>query len=406
MQKQIRNITIALAFLALAVLVSFKAGKTVGLKAAGGANNAQVLDLSLMWKVKDKLDESFLDKDKINDEDLTYGAISGMVAALNDPYTVFLAPKENKSSNDDLAGEFGGVGIQLGYKDKTLAVVAPLAKTPADRAGVRAGDLILRIIDKEKNIDKDTTGISLEEAVNLIRGKVGTEVTLRFFREGEKDTFEKTLVRDNIVVPSMEVEWVKKGSKTVAWIKLYKFSEQIYKDWPEAVENINIEKSKLGSNYGGIILDLRNNPGGYLQASVLVASDFLKEGVVVTQRSSEGKDEVYKVDSSQGNLINDKLVVLINEGSASASEILAGALRDYGRASLVGAKSFGKGTVQQPIDFTDGSGLHVTIAKWLLPDGKNIHGEGVIPDVEEKWNPENKDKEDNQLDKAVEVLLK
>jgi carboxyl-terminal processing protease len=406
MQKQIRNITIALAFLALTILVSFKAGKTVGLKAAGGANNAQVLDLSLMWKVKDKLDESFLDKDKINDKDLTYGAISGMVAALNDPYTVFLAPKENKSSNDDLAGEFGGVGIQLGYKDKTLAVVAPLAKTPADKAGVRAGDLILRIIDKEKNIDKDTTGISLEEAVNLIRGKVGTEVTLRFFREGEKDTFEKTLVRDNIVVPSMEVEWVKKGSKTVAWIKLYKFSEQIYKDWPEAVKNINIEKSKLGSNYGGIILDLRNNPGGYLQASVLVASDFLKEGEVVTQRSNEGKDEVYKVDTSQGNLISDKLVVLINEGSASASEILAGALRDYDRTTIVGIKSFGKGTVQQPIDFTDGSGLHVTIAKWLLPDGKNIHGEGVIPDVEEKWNSENKDKEDNQLDKAVEVLLK
>ncbi|HBP50865.1 MAG: Carboxyl-terminal protease [Candidatus Shapirobacteria bacterium GW2011_GWE1_38_10] len=406
MQRQIRNIFLVLAFLSLIVLVSFKAGKSVGLKAAGGLDSSEVLDLSLMWKVKDKLEQSFLDKDKMDDKEMTYGAISGMVAALNDPYTVFLAPKENKSSNDDLAGEFGGVGIQLGYKDKNLAVVAPLAKTPADRAGVRAGDLILKIIDKEKNIDKNTAGISLEEAVNLIRGKVGTEVTLKFFREGEKDTFEKTLVRDNIIVPSMETEWVKKGTKTIVWIKLYKFSEQIYKDWPEAVENIITEKSKLGSNYGGIILDLRNNPGGYLQASVLVASDFLKEGVVVTQRSSDGKDEVYKVDTSRGNLLNDKLVVLINEGSASASEILAGALKDYTRATIVGVKSFGKGTVQQPQDFADGSGLHITIAKWLLPNGKNIHGEGVDPDVEEKWNLENEDKQDNQLDKAVEVLLK
>lgn len=153
-------------------------------------------------------------------------------------------------------------------------------------------------------------------------------------------------------------------------------------------------------------MDLRNNPGGFLQASVLVASDFLKEGVVVTQRSSEGKDEVYKVDTSKGNLVGDKLVILINEGSASAAEILAGALKDYQRATLVGVKSFGKGTVQSPIDFSDGSGLHMTIAKWLLPNGKNIHGEGVMPDVEEKWNLENKDKQDNQLDKAVEVLLK
>lgn len=406
MQKKIRNIFLVLAFLSIVSLLSFKVGKDEGLKAAGSANNANVLDLSLMWKVKDKLNQNFLEKDKMSDKDMTYGAISGMVAALNDPYTVFLAPKENKSSNDDLAGEFGGVGIQLGYKDKILSVMAPLAKTPADKAGIRAGDLILKIIDKASNVDKDTTGISLEEAVNLIRGKVGTEVTLKLFREGEKETFEKTLVRDNIVVPSMEMEWIKKNGKSVAWIKLYKFSEQIYTDWPETVDKIIAEKNKLGSNYGGIVLDLRNNPGGYLQSSVLVASDFLKEGVVVTQRSSKEKDEVYKVDTNRGKLVNDNLVVLINEGSASASEILAGALKDYHRAKLVGVKSFGKGTVQQPMDFADGSGLHITIAKWLLPNGNNIHGVGVDPDVEEKWNSENKDKDDNQLDKAIETLLK
>jgi len=406
MQKQIRNIFIFLALFSVVSLVSFKAGKTVGLEAAGSKSKTEALDLSLMWKVKDKLEQEFLEKDKMKPEEMTYGAISGMVSALGDPYTVFLAPKQNKSSNADLAGEFGGVGIQLGYKEKSLAVVAPLAKTPADKAGVRAGDLILKITDKENNIDKDTAGITLEEAVALIRGKVGTEVTLKLYREGEKDTFEVKLIRDNIVVPSMETEWIKKDGKSIIWIKLYKFSEQIYKDWPEAVDNIISEKKRLGSDYGGIILDLRNNPGGYLQASVLVASDFIKEGVVVTQKSADGKEEKYMVDSSRGNLLNDKLVVLINEGSASAAEILAGAIKGYNRGKLVGMKSFGKGTVQSPIDFADGSGLHVTIAKWLLPDGKNIHGEGVLPDYEEKWNNDNKNKEDNQLDRAVLEVLK
>jgi len=362
MSKQIRNIFLYLALLSVVSLVSFKVGKTVGLDAAGISQNNGTLDLSLMWKVKDRLEKEFLEKEKINDEEMVYGAISGMVSSLGDPYTVFLAPKENKSSNADLAGEFGGVGIQLGYKEKNLAVMAPLAKTPADRAGVKAGDLILRIIDKENNIDRDTAGITLEEAVELIRGKVGSEVTLKLYREGEKDTFEVKLIRDNIVVPSMETEWIKKDGKSIIWIKLYKFSEQIYNDWPKAVENIISEKRKLGSNFGGIILDLRNNPGGYLQASVLVASDFLKEGVVVTQKSADGKEEKYLVDNSRGNLLNDKLVILINEGSASAAEILAGALKSYHRGVLVGTKSFGKGTVQSPIDFADGSGLHVTIA--------------------------------------------
>jgi len=406
MQKQIKNIFLFLALFSVISLVSFKVGKTVGLEAAGSNQKTEALDLSLMWKVKEKLEEEFLEKDKLKDEEMTYGAISGMVSALGDPYTVFLAPKQNKSSNADLAGEFGGVGIQLGYKEKSLAVMAPLAKTPADRAGIKAGDLILKIIDKENNVDRDTAGITLEEAVELIRGKVGTEVTLKLYREGEKDTFEVKLIRDNIVVPSMETEWIKKEGKSVIWVKLYKFSEQIYNDWPKAVENIISEKKRLGNDYGGIILDLRNNPGGYLQASVLVASDFLKDGVVVTQRSADGKEEKYMVDTSRGNLLNDKLVVLINEGSASAAEILAGAIKSYGRGKLVGMKSFGKGTVQSPIDFADGSGLHVTIAKWLLPDGKNIHGEGVLPDVEEKWNINNKDQEDNQLDKAVLEILR
>lgn len=393
-------------------IISYKIGE----KKAGivlDTNNKGV-DLSMMWKVKDKLAKTFLEKDKMDDKKMVYGAISGMVAALGDPYTMYLPPTENKSANEDLAGQFGGVGISLGFKDKNLAVMSPLAKTPAERAGILAGDLILKITDKASKVDKETNGISLDEAVKLIRGKVGTEVTLKLYREGKTGSFDVTLVRDNIEVPSIELEWVTKGNKKVAWVKLFKFSDVLFKEWPEIVTKIVDQREK--GNYGGIVLDLRNNPGGFLQASVAVASDFLKEGVVVSQESSDGTKQSYSVDKSQGHLLNDKMVVLVNGGSASASEILAGALKDYNRAKLVGEKTFGKGTVQQPEDFSDGSGLHVTVARWLLPNGKNIHKVGVDPDVEIKYEipvipsgkPINKDLKlpDNQLDKAIETLLK
>ncbi|MFA5828272.1 MAG: S41 family peptidase [Candidatus Shapirobacteria bacterium] len=399
--KTLRNITLILAVISVFSLISFYAGRK-SVEDAPGSSGREPLDLTMMWRVKDRLQQLYLDKEKIDDKNMVYGAISGMVSSLDDPYTVYLPPSENKSANEDLAGEFGGVGIQLGYKDKTISVMSPLPKTPAEKAGVRAGDLILKITDKEKNIDKDTAGMALDEAVNLIRGKIGTEVTLKLFREGEKETFDVVLKRDNIVVASLELEWRQEGNKKVAWIKLYKFTEQLYTDWPGLVNKINEEKAK--GSVAGIVLDLRNNPGGYLQASVLVASDFVESGVIVKQESSDGKVESYEVDRSRRKLLSDNLVVLVNGGSASASEILAGALRDYGRGTLVGEKTFGKGTVQQPEDFSDGSGLHVTVAKWLLPSGKNIHKDGIMPDVEVKYS--SVDEEDMQLKKAIEVLTK
>lgn len=396
--KKIRNLTVGLAVLVLVALSSFRLGEKYQAKKSGEQGK---LDLSLMWQVKDRLGEKFLEREKIDDQKMVYGAVSGMVSSLDDPYTMFLPPKENKSANEDLTGEFGGVGIQLGYKEKTLAVMTPLAKTPADVAGILAGDLILKIIDKNKKIDRETTGISLTEAVELIRGEIGTEVTLKLYREGKAEAFEVTLKRDNIVVPSLELEWVERNGKKFAWVKLYKFSERVYSEWPEMVDKI------LGQKNDGIILDLRNNPGGYLQASVLVGSDFIRDGVITVQKSTMGADEKYFVDKSRKKLLDNKLVVLVNGGSASAAEILAGALKEYGRGKLVGEKTFGKGTVQQPEDFADGSGLHVTVAKWLLPSGKNIHGEGVMPDVEVKYVKDEKDpKADNQLEKAIEELIK
>ena len=395
--KNIRNVVLSLAFLSIVSLVSFKIGEGQGALVEGNQ-----WDMSLMWKVRSALSDKFLEKDKVKDTDaLKYGAIEGMVAALDDPYTMYLPPEENKSANEDLAGSFAGVGISLGYKDKTLAVMSPLAKTPADRAGIMAGDLILKIVDKKNNVNKDTTGISLNEALKLIRGDKGTDVTLTLYREGKTGTFDVTLTRDNIEVPGLELEWKESNGKKVAWIKFYKFSEQVFDEWKEVVNKIKTEK---GSNYGGIVLDLRNNPGGYLQASVDVASDFLTDGVVVKQESSSGITDTYTVDKTKGTLASDKMVVLINGGSASASEILAGALKDHNRAKLVGEKSFGKGTVQTTQEFKDGSGLHITIAKWLLPSGKNIHKEGISPDVEVKSGDD--PKVDVQLDKAIEELLK
>ncbi|HOZ81034.1 MAG TPA: S41 family peptidase [Candidatus Woesebacteria bacterium] len=401
-QRSIRNLFLVLALLTVTSLVSFKIGQN---SSNVSIDSSSKLDLSLMWQVKNKLEETFLEKDKIIDKDLVYGAIEGMVGALGDPYTVFLPPKENQSSNEDLAGEFGGVGIQLGYKDKNLAVMTPIAKTPADKAGLQANDLILKIIDKDKKVDRDTTGISLDEAVGLIRGKVGTEVTLKIYRESKKDTFEVTLKRDNIVVPSIELVWVERNNKKIAWIRLYKFTERLYTEWPEIVSKITKEK---GNNFGGIVLDLRNNPGGFLQASVMVASDFIKSGVIVSQESADGTKEDYPVMKGRGNLLKDRLVILVNEGSASASEILAGALKDFERGKLVGEKTFGKGTVQQPEDFKDGSGLHITVARWLLPSGKNIHKVGVDPDVTVKYEPpkEGEKVEENRIDNQVEAAIK
>jgi carboxyl-terminal processing protease len=399
---KIRNTFLVLAMVGVSLLAGYKIGE----RKISVISNTGQLDLSMMWTVKDKLQQTFLNKEKMVDKTMVYGAISGMVASLGDPYTVYLPPDQNKSTNEDLAGQFGGVGISLGYKDKNIAVMSPLPKTPAEKAGLLAGDLILNITDKANNVNKDTNGMALEEAVNLIRGKVGTEVILKIFRIGKPQPWEVTLKRDNIIVPGVELEWKNSAKGKIAWVKMYKFSDTLYKEWTPIVEQIAGENKK--GNVVGVVMDLRNNPGGYLQASVMVASDFLKEGVVVSQQSSDGSVQNYSVDKSLGRLLNIKLVVLVNGGSASASEILAGALKDYKRAQLVGEKTFGKGTVQQPEDFPDGSGLHVTIAKWLLPNGLNIHGVGVEPNVTVVYTPptDPTSKVDNQLDKAIEVLIK
>lgn len=362
------------------------------------------VDFSLFWQVWQVLEDKHLNRKDFDYQKLVNGAISGMTAAIGDPYTVFLPPAENKETKEDLRGDFEGVGIQIGYdKESRLSVVAPIDGSPAQEAGLKSGDLITKIKDEANRVDKDTAGISLPEAVSLIRGKKGTKVALTIIRKNLEKPFEVSLKRDTIVVKSVTVDLKENNGKTVAVLKLSRFGERTYQEWEEAITKIKNQKSEI-KNFGGIVLDLRNNPGGFLQGAVYIAGEFLSSGVVVQQDSGVNGKDLLSVDRV-GNLLKDKLVVLVNEGSASASEIVAGALQEYKRGTLVGMKSFGKGTVQEALDLENGNGagLHVTVSRWLLPSGKTIDKDGVKPDIEVK--PDEKDlANDLQLKKALEVL--
>lgn len=356
------------------------------------------VDFKLFWDTWNLVSQQYVDKSKIDPMKLYYGAISGMVAAVGDPYTVFLPPDQQKSSKEDLGGSFEGVGLQLGFnKDKRLVVVAPLEGTPAKRAGVLPEDLIVKINDK------DTTNMTLPEAVNQIRGQKGTQVALTLYRDGDSDTRSVNLVRDTIVVKSVIISYKENKQGKIAIIKLTRFGERTEDEWNQAISDI------LASGAKGVVLDMRNNPGGFLDGAVFIASEFLEGGDIVLQENSEGKKTGYKVNRV-GKLINYPLVVLVNKGSASASEIVAGALQDRKRAKLVGDKSFGKGTVQEAQELAGGTGVHITIAKWLTPNGKWVNAtEGLEPDIKVevpklKQGEISDDTVDIQLDKAVEIL--
>ncbi len=351
------------------------------------------LDFKLFWDTWDLLSRSYFDKKAINPNKLFYGALSGMVSAVGDPYTFFLPPEVQKSSREELNGSFEGVGIQIGFnKDRRLVVIAPLDGTPAKKTGIKAQDIIVKIDDA------DTTNMTLPEAVHLIRGPKGTQINLTIFREGETDTRVFTLTRESIIVKSVELNFKEtQESKKVAIIKLSRFGERTEDEWNSAVSQL------INNNPDGVVLDMRNNPGGFLEGAVFIASEFLEGGDVVLQENSEGEKAPFKVNRS-GKLTKISLVVLINKGSASASEIVAGALQDRKRAKLVGEKSFGKGTIQEARDLEGGTGIHITIARWLTPNGRWVNDiQGLDPDVKIEGNGEDSSK-DPQLDKALETL--
>ena len=355
------------------------------------------VDFSLFWRIWDSLDESYYDKTKIVDSEMVYGAIRGMVSAIGDPYTIFLPPSENRIVQEDLSGSFEGVGIQIGFKGGQLVVIAPLPSSPAEEEGIQAGDFIVGIKDELKDIDRGTVGITLPEAVRAIRGPAGTTVTLSLLRNGSEDLIVADVVRKGIDIPSIILTF-EGENENIAHIKILKFGGETEGEWEEAIIEI-IKKPSVK----GVVLDLRNNPGGYLQSSVDIASEFLIGGsVVVTEASANGDKHDFVVERI-GRLLNMPTVVLINEGSASASEILAGALRDVRDIQLVGEITFGKGTIQEPQQLNNGAGLQITVSKWLTPSGFWVNEGGLEPDIIIVDDVETS--EDEQLQEAIRLLV-
>lgn len=354
------------------------------------------MDFSLFWKTWDLVSQKYIDKKAIDPQKLYYGAIQGMVAAIGDPYTVFLPPESQKNTKEQLGGSFEGVGMQLGYnKDKRLIVIAPLKDTPAEKAGIKAGDLILTINKKDVN------NLSLPDAVSMIRGPKGTTVALSVYSENADKPRDVSLSRDTIIVRSVDLTMKNTPSgKQIAYIRLSGFGDKTESEWDDVVTEALAKSSQ------GVIVDVRNNPGGYLESAVYIASEFLSSGPVVLQEDAGGRKQELDV-MRNGRMLKIPLVILINKGSASASEILSGAMQDNKRALLVGEQSFGKGTIQSTEDLPQATGIHITTAKWLTPKGRWIHGIGLTPDVVIEYKADDKNPlKDNQLDKALETLAK
>lgn len=374
-----------------------------------------VLDMKLFYDILDRVNERYYDKGKIDSKKILHGAISGMLNSLEDPYTSFFPPKENKEFKSVLAGEFQGIGAELGVSEENIImVISPLDNSPAEKSGIKSGDLILKVDES------DTRGWTLAQAVEKIRGPKGTKVKLSILREGDSKPKNMEIVRDVIQISSVR-GWVKsiectsstckeidpcKACSTIAYIRLAQFGDKTNEEWVKMVNSLSTEILQ-NENIKGVILDLRNNPGGYLNDAVFIASEFLKNGAVVIQEDNKGERKTLSVSRS-GLLTDYPLLVLINKGSASASEIVAGALLDHKRARLVGEKSFGKGTIQEAVDIDGDASIHISIAKWLTPTGRWVDKQGLTPDIEIKFDERQSTGEakfDNQLGRAIQELV-
>ncbi len=305
----------------------------------------------------------------VKTKDLVYGAIKGMLNSL-DPHSGFMNPEAYKEMQVDTKGEFGGVGIQIGVKDNILTVIAPIEDTPAYNAGIKAGDKIIKINDES------TKDMGLLDAVNKMRGAKGTPVKLTLMREGWKEPKDFTIVRDIIKVKSVKYKLLEEG---IGYVKIVQFQEQTASDLSNALTKLNADK------INSLVLDLRNNPGGLLNSAVDVTSQFLPHGkLVVYIKDRVGQKNEYKTGGSNPYYDKPTMVVLVNQGSASASEIVAGALKDWHRAVILGVQTFGKGSVQSVIPLTDGSGLRLTTARYYTPNGTSIQSTGIVPDIVSK----------------------
>ncbi|TAN57092.1 S41 family peptidase [Patescibacteria group bacterium] len=363
-----------------------------GTALGGSAVVPQDLNFKLFWEVWQKVKLDAVDHN-VTDQDLFYGAVRGVVGALKDPYSVFFTPDETKKFNEELSGSFEGIGAEIGFnKNNILSIIAPLPGTPAERAGLKAEDMILKIDGQ------DTVNINLDEAVGKIRGTKGTNVTLNIFREGFSEPRDFNIIRDKIQIESVKWEMKEAGGKKFAYIKISHFNADTAAKFEKIVMPV------LQKNPDGIILDLRNNPGGFLDVSVDIAGFWTGDKTVVIEQIKRDKKEELK-GNGIARFQDIPTVVLVNGGSASASEIVAGALQDHGRAKIVGTKTFGKGSVQELESLGNGSSLKLTVAKWLTPKGVSISEKGITPDVEVKFSDKDfEEKKDPQMDKALELL--
>ncbi|OHA40533.1 MAG: hypothetical protein A3G59_02025 [Candidatus Taylorbacteria bacterium RIFCSPLOWO2_12_FULL_47_20] len=353
----------------------------------------EAVDFSPFWKTWEIVNDKFVgSEDAVSEQDRVWGAISGMVASLGDPYTVFLPPEEKKTFEEDISGNFDGIGVEVDIVDGILTVITPLRDNPAMKAGVKAGDKIIKIDETS------TKDLRIEEAVKLIRGKKGTAVKLTVYREGTPAPIEISVTRDTITVPTVDTTLRDDG---VFVLELHSFNAVSTDLFKQGLREF------IASDSNKLVLDLRGNPGGYLDAAVDMASWFLPVGKIVV-KEDEGDKGTGRIYRSRGyDIFSDDLnmVVLIDGGSASASEILAGALREHSIAKLVGETTFGKGSVQELVGVTPETSVKITIARWLTPDGVSISKEGIKPDVEVKLNESDiKARKDPQLDKAIEIV--
>lgn len=381
------------------------ASTATGTVYVGGVEEAAPSDLAVepsftqFWELWKMLKERYYQQ-PVDEKKMLYGAMSGLASSLEDPYTVFFEPKSAQEFTQSLQGKFEGIGAEIGIKDDALQIIAPLPDTPAERAGLQPGDLILKIDGKE------SITMPVEKAVTLIRGQQGTTVTLLIGRyKTEKDkagkekktptSVEVKIVRDVIVVKSVRVKYLK---DKIALIEVYHFNQDTGDLFNQVVEEIATKDIK------GVILDLRNNPGGYLDRAIDMASDWTSDLVVLQERRQGKIVEEYR-GRPRARFLEMPTVVLVNQGSASASEIVAGALQDYQKAKIVGMKTFGKGTVQDFSDLPDKSSVKITIAEWLTPAGRSIDKQGIEPDVViDRTADDYNAQRDPQLDKALELL--
>ncbi len=408
MDKKITKKYIITSVFVVLLAAVFSAGFLFGqssrpsIEEVGGLTNKRAgqpvdVDFSLFWDAWRAIEEKYVGRFDLNRHEMVYGAISGLLKSLDDPYSVFLKPTESKRFIDDMGGSFEGIGAEIGIRKGVLTIISPLEGNPAQAAGLMPGDKVLKIGETV------TTDLTLDEAVELIRGPEGTEVALLIARDNWNEAREIKIVRQEIIVPVIEwreVSLDEESGRKAAYIQLYHFTESSGSEFKKVI------REALNINPSGLILDLRNNPGGFLEMAVYVAGYFMPKGEIVVIEdfgNGEGR-EIYR--SGGANLVgNIPVVVLINEGSASASEIVAGALKGRSNMTVVGQKSFGKGSVQQLEKLKMDASIKITVAKWLTPSGVSISDEGVAPDIGVEMTAQDvEEMRDPQMDKAIEVL--